>query len=69
MMQLASDTMYQAGSKTILDIMVAQNSTSVYQVTSKCPLTCLVLVYLCWLLLLHHVLVQHLPAGAGRLPR
>ena len=33
MMQLTSDTMYQAGSKTILDIMATQNSTNVYQVT------------------------------------
>ena len=33
MMQLASDTMYQAGSKTLLDLVVQQNSShNVYQV-------------------------------------
>ena len=33
MMQLASDTMYQAGSKTLLDLVLQQNSGhSVYQV-------------------------------------
>ena len=33
MMQLASDTMYQAGSKTLLDLVLQQNSGhNVYQV-------------------------------------
>ena len=33
MMQLASDTMYQAGTKTLLDLVVQQNSSNnVYQV-------------------------------------
>ena len=41
MMQLASDTMYQAGSKTLLDLVVQQNNShNVYQVGND--------IYICY---------------------
>ena len=71
MMQLASDTMYQAGSKTLLDLAVQQNTTfNTYQVGifSRSNQLCPVPLFLCGHRLVIPPLVRGLPTGIRRLP-
>ena len=71
MMQLASDTMYQAGSKTLLDLAVQQNTTfNTYQVGifSRRNQLYSVPLLLCGYHLVILSLVRGLPTGIRRLP-
>ena len=71
MMLLASDTMYQAGSKTLLDLAVQQNTTfNTYQVGifSRSNQLCPVPLFLCGYHLVIVSLVRGLPTGIRRLP-
>ena len=71
MMQLASDTMYQAGSKTLLDLAVQQNTTfNTYQVGifSRSNQLCSVPLLLCGYRLVILSLVRGLPTGIRCLP-
>ena len=63
MMLLASDTMYQAGSKTLLDLAVQQNTTF-----SRSNQLCPVPLFLCGHRLVIPPLVRGLPTGIRRLP-